>query len=258
MNFKLKSICIGIAVAFSASSASADVIVDLFSTNQGPAPIGHLDSIVDGIAVGDSVGNADATILGGNRDLFVDLINQAQVDDFSTIKVSSGTLSFANTPGAGGRGIVQWDGNEGTAVLDKNGLGGANLSTVTNFEVTTILSDLGYQFSIGAYTQGDANSWTVATFVASAVNLGSVTSYIPLAGFQNCGFNNGIVQITCGATPVNFANLGALELILNVNGGQTEVDLRLDSVRGVPEPGVLALFGSALLFGAGALRRRVK
>jgi hypothetical protein len=74
-----------------------------------------------------------------------------------------------------------------------------------------------------------------------------------------CGVPNpapGVLLITCGTTVANLASLGALVVDLDRFGGSTSIDLTLDNVRTVPEPGVLALMGMGLMAAGFASRRR--
>jgi hypothetical protein len=116
----------------------------------------------------------------------------------------------------------------------------------------------------------DANNWTKVSLDASSVT-SSTISYIPFSAFTNdalCGTYGaapGVNSITCGGTGADASNLGALVARLNTGdpnapgGAQNPtiaIDLQLDSVRTVPEPGVLALMGMGLLAAAVAGRRR--
>lgn len=253
---KLAAVPLLLAVPF---AAQADVIIDLFSTSQDKLT----DATTGDGGLSSSVTTAGDDILGGARDIYVELLSNGGVDTReASIGVGGGVLDFSVDTLSTGTGTVQWDGNDGSIALDPTGLGGLDLSGLTNFEVTTLYSDFGYEFLINAYTDG--SNWTTISFSAHAVAVGPVVSYIPLAAFSNvalCGTVNpatDVNYITCGSgntAPVDWSNLGALELVIDPNGGTTSIDLTLDSVRAVPTPGALALLGAGLL-GFGAMRRR--
>jgi hypothetical protein len=272
--FKLAA---GVAALIASMGAQA-AIVDLFTTDQN-----LLSDNTQGFSgLSSNVGIGDATILGGQRELFVNKIDDGGSPGNnsslrSEIGVFDGILSFSNSASVKGTGIVQWDGSDtgvdanNKPILNATGLGGADLTDLGGsnaFKVDTVFSDLGFEFVIEAYT--NATSFTKISFLSSQVNA-PTTSYIPFAGFTNpflCGLldptdanNDGVVKIECGAgnSVVDFSNLGALQLIIDPLGGSTSVDLQLDSVTTpVPEPGALALLGGTLLAGglAGVARRR--
>lgn len=256
----------GVAAAVLSLSAQAGV-VDLFTTNQGlfvdNTPTAGDTATVITSGVGGSVNGAG--ILGGNRDLFVSLIgNGGNSNRTASIGVNAGVLDFSVDTLAQGRGQIQWDGAANTSEsIDFTGLGGADLTdggTLNAFELDVVFSDGGFNFEVTAYT--DANNWTRISFISNAHPVPATTT-IPFSAFQTlalCGSVNpapGVLSITCGTGTANLANLGALVVDLDRFGGSTSIDLTLDNVRTVPEPGVLALVGVGLL-AAGFVGRRRK
>lgn len=261
--FKLAS---GVAVAVLSLSAQA-ATVDLFTTGQGPyvdnTPAAGDTAPVITSGVGGSVNGAD--ILGGNRDMFVSLIgNGGNTNREVSMGVNAGVLDFSVDTLAQGRGQIQWDGAANTdETIDFTGLAGADLTdggALNAFALDIVFSDGGFNFEVTAYT--DADSWTRISFVSNAHPV-PTTTFIPFAAFQTlalCGSVNpapGVLSITCGTDgTANLANLGALVVDLDRFGGSTSIDLTLDNVRTVPEPGVLALVGAGLLAAGFAGRRR--
>ncbi len=254
----IKSAIAAAALAFSFSAQSA--VVDLFSTSQADLT----DTVLGGGGLMSQVGSAgDTTILGGYRDLGVELqsILVPGASGAATIGASGGILNFSTSSISTGTGLVRWDGANTGAAIDTGGLGGINFGDVftDSFEVTTVFSDAGFTFVIEAYNS--ATQWSSVSIVSNShpFSLPGTISYIPLIAFLDCAnaFPVPGVNVTCGAGgPVDFSALGALQVIVDPLGASTSIDLSLNQVSVVPEPGSLALASLALLGAAVGTRRR--
>ncbi len=258
MSKLIKSAIAASALALSFSAQST--VVDLFSTSQADLT----DTTVGGGGLMSQVGGVgDTTILGGYRDLSVELqsVLIPGAAGAATIGASGGVLNFSTSSISTGTGIVRWDGANTGAAIDTNGLGGINLGNVftDSFEVTTVFSDAGFTFVIEAYNS--ASQWSSVSILSNShpFSLPGSVSYIPMLAFLDCAnaFPVPGVTVSCGAGgPVDFSALGALQVVIDPLGASTSIDLTLNQVRVVPEPGALALASLALLGAAVGTRRR--
>ena len=240
--------------------------IDLFSTNQAQL----VDSVVDGSGSSSSVGGGtDPTILGGERDLFVEVLSISPFNPTgaASIQVLGGALTFNTDSLTSGTGNVQWDGADGSSTIDPIGLQvsgtGVDLTqggAADAFVVSTIFSDNGFDFTVTAYT--NSSTWTALTLNALAVATPTDIP-IPFSLFSVCDGSldgvGGVVSIQCagGSTSsVDMTNVGALEVDLDPLGLSTSIDLTINSVTTVPLPAALWLFGSGLLGMIGIARRK--
>ncbi|MCB1759812.1 MAG: RICIN domain-containing protein [Gammaproteobacteria bacterium] len=215
----LGALCFGIA-------AQSAISIDTFTTSD------YIKDVTAGDGASES-GAAGGGIIGGQRDISANLI----IDDFSenpgngmAVGVAGGILSFDTDALSSGEGIVQWDGTPGLT-LNPTGLGGTNLWIEGDaFVYEVIFLDLS-QFTIRIEAYSSPTRYTRV----EVVNTGTGQYLIPFADLENpalCGTSGGpILSVECGADGnVDFSNLGALQAVVNVDGGTPEVDLAMGPI----------------------------
>jgi PEP-CTERM motif len=284
--FKQSAIAISAALALGlfCASASADVVIDLFSE-----PSVGVDEVVDTNASSGSSASLEspsdpaapyANVLGGYRDLYINkTFDNGDGGGRARLAVGNSRLSYSNEAGIKSVGAVTWDGKDNDGDIDAVSYSELllNASSLTGFTATVLAVDLGFDYAIQVWdTAGNTSKLTSSVLfqVLSSAStqaqkdacnatpitcqIGPVSAYYDFSWFnlpegdQSAGGldfsieSNGIVD---------FSKIGALQLQL-LDTGSADVDLTLDSVNAVPEPGVLSLVGLGLLGAAVAGRRR--
>lgn len=253
---------------FGIGTSSQAAIVDLFDDPAGTGIQTVTDSTIGGVVFQEYPGGVtpSPSIIGGYRDIIANLTASDGVGTpTATAEVGGGGYSFSTSSGDIGIGTIQWDGQDGSAALDPTGLGGVDLvnqlgcpaSGCDRFVATVLFADQGFEYQIGVYT--DAGNFSILT--ANSLGLGSPATADYLFSWFLLGdgaHSEGGLDFTIDSTgTVDFTNIGALEFIVNSDGGTTSVDLALDAITKIPEPDSLALLGIGLL-GAVMMGRRRK
>ncbi len=250
------------ALASAAVSASPQVSIDLFSTDQATLTDNTVNSKVRSSQIGSL---ADTTILGGFRELILDFKSNSGVPSRNAeIGVFSGVLDFSVSTLSTATAILRWDGAAQTTGNDTAGVQAINTTglqtapgvglnignaSTDSFEFHTLFSDGGYRFVIEAYTNAD--HWSKVE-IMSQVHRTPTRSRIPMAVFGACGLDDGQIKVTCAngnsfAHAVDFSNLGALQTIIDPDGARRSLDLTFDQATAVvPEPASLALWLAGL------------
>lgn len=210
------------------------------------------------------------SILGGYRDMYVERTFTANPggsitagvvqalplsDDVLYVDIDAATTGFLAVTYDGANEV----GNTYTNV-DVDGLGGVDLSAFQGLAISTWFVDIDTPFSITFWTdQDDAIDdnyiATTVDFLATAINgVDPLTApedrIIPFFAYEALG--------------ANFADVGAIQAIFNMDNSlsnaRVSADLVIGLVEAVPEPSVLAMFGAGMLMigGFSGYRRRNK
>jgi hypothetical protein len=211
------------AMMLALGSGVQAVEIDLFDTDQ---VLGTLTT--PGTSSHSSVASATG-ILGGERDMYAELITGDGVDEMS-VRILGGLLRIANDPGVAGRVQIQWDGVDNDSNFESPGVnlppadwpnlgdatglnfglnGGAGVDwTGQDFiEIAADFSDFGYDFQFTLFT--DEDEWTTVNLLANEVTgPGQHIGQIDLNAFINPGFCGQTVFPPSSAGQVNFISCG--------------------------------------------------
>jgi uncharacterized repeat protein (TIGR01451 family) len=209
----LKPLLLGAIVGLLAAGmgAAQSITIDDFSTNQSSLTLTYPPA---GTSASSSVSGSG--ILGGERDLQVNLSGGVIAGNTLSAVVSSGFLSYSQDATISGTAVVQWDGTDGSPTLSPTGLGGVDL-TVGGSQDALLLAvffdDLPINITFQVYT--DATHASQATVSLPGLLFSSTSFVVPFSAFTP----------TLG-TGADFTNVGAI--VMQTGSSVTAPDLVID------------------------------
>jgi uncharacterized repeat protein (TIGR01451 family) len=191
--------------------AAAQITIDDFSTNQSALTLTYPPA---GTSASSSVSGSG--ILGGERDVQINLTGGVIAGNTESAVVSSGFFSYSQDATIAGNTVIQWDGTDGSATLNPTGLGGVDLTqggSQDALQLSVFFDDLPVSVTIEVFT--DAGNASTATFNLPGLVFSSTNFVLPYSSFT-----------TTLGTGANFANVGAITL--RMGSTTTAPDVVLD------------------------------
>jgi len=199
--------------------ATADTLIDDFSTAQGP--------VIDESTV------SGGGILGGSR-----YIHYAG-NESNYVESTSGNLDFTYGDVSSGDYItINYDGGAGTIEPNYTGLGGLNLGDADGF----------FRFSINASTDIDLyiTAWSDEDYASTISGVTVTDSASPF--IFDVYFSNFEQYGALGAA--DFSSIGALQIAIYPTGDEhSNATMSINEIQAVPEPASAALMLGATVFG---------
>jgi uncharacterized repeat protein (TIGR01451 family) len=190
----------GALLAVPSQGAAQSITIDDFSTNQSALVLTFPPA---GTSASSSASGAG--ILGGERDLQINLTGGVIAGNQLTSAASTGSFTYSQDATITGNGMIQWDGADGSPALNATGLGGVDLTvggTQDGLLMNVFVDDVPVNVVITVYTDaGNASAMTVA--LPGAIFASPTNFVLPYSGFA-----------TTLGTGANFANVGAITLSL--------------------------------------------
>jgi uncharacterized repeat protein (TIGR01451 family) len=216
-NWSITILLVGLSLALWAttSTRALEVTVDEFSTDQATLTLtypGDLGGTAESVISG-------AGILGGERDIQIELIGGTINGNTVSAGAASDTFSYAQGPTINASGLIQWDGTDGDATtLDPTGLGGLDLTSggiQDAFVISIVFDDNPIDIILEVYTDaGNASQYTLN--LPGGIWLPE-EYVVPFGDF-----------VTLSGAGADFGDVGAITLYMT---SVTAPDLVLDFVR---------------------------
>lgn len=247
-NKSLAAIAAAAALLAAPLASQAGLVIDDFSIGQaeledqttGALPAVTSDYGTDlANGIGSSQAGATANIIGGERDMMV-YKHTGESNRHVTAEVDALTDAFVYSADSNVRGfaVLRWDGiNAYNNAIDIDGLGGIDLSATGVAISVDSDADQAYQLTFQVWT--DTGGGYVLSELTKNIAAGVQDVFLLFSDF----------------TGANFADVGAMQMIVNTGAATARLDVDLQIVGTVAEPGSIALAGLALL-GLAAARRR--
>lgn len=218
-----------LAGVLTAPASAAVLIIDDFSTDQGPL------TVAPPLSSTDSSSATGGGIIGSSRDLVLSTDDPGPSALGSFVQASGGIIQLADNSQFQSNLLMQWDGNDNDpGTLDTLGLGGADLTFDGNnaIEIGLAYDDLPATLEMTIYSMDGGVSSVV--FPSTGLILTDLAIYLPFASFTG---------------DADFSNVGAIELLVSspLNGLDIAFDYVQTGIAPVPVPAGMWLFGSALL-----------
>jgi hypothetical protein len=247
----MKKIALLTAIAASLLSFQAQaIVIDDFSDDTTAIIV----STVGGTASAFTAGG----MIGGERDIQIEKLANPFPGVVSgggsvTAEVTGGRFIYGQSGSSFGQAVLQWDGVDGSMNLNKTGLGGVDLTQNggIGFSFTAFAEqNLVLPLAEVLVTVWGSNGIDNASYTIEAFN-----TFVDIT--ETILFNDVDWTKTGG---FNFNSVGAIEIVLNINGDSSSLDVELDIIETtIPEPSSMLLAGLALTgMGFAARRRRIK
>jgi uncharacterized repeat protein (TIGR01451 family) len=198
-------------LAVPAAGAAQSITIDDFSTSQASLALTFPPA---GTTASSSASGAG--ILGGERDLQVNLTAGIIAGNGMSATVSSGFYSYSQDATISGTSQMQWDNLDGAPTLNATGLGNIDLTAAGTQDALVLgvfFDDLPVNVSIQVFT--DAGNSSTATIALPGLIFSASSFVVPFSAFST----------TLGAG-ADFTDVGAVTLTLGSN--VTAPDVVLD------------------------------